>query len=510
MKKYKGFKTIIILLLMIFVCMGSSMRLHATDISDDNTTTEAGSDTVGEDIDMEGKTEPDVESYIGADDIKDDESVSDEPTKINTKLYIDNQNIYEGMNKSYSEGYIPTIENGSVLVVIPLKANNIIKDSTITASVDLGTGETIPFVQKNYEKDFGIGTFFVNGGASQSESYLVRFNLELKQERYNGSYPVNINISAYAEDGTEINQTFITYVTITDGKSLTPEPEEIVDEEDAPVFTPKILVSSYSFSNSEIKQGDTVTAEVVFINTSKTDSVKNMTVALSTGEKLELVSKTDSIYIESVGANETFTVSYDFKVDMSAAEGQYNMTFSLDYADYEGRTYTSTSNIKINVGQLMKVQFDNLVIPETVEVGQTVEGTTQVMNMGKGKIYNVRAELSVDGLKTDKTLFLGNVDSGSALSGSMEITAIGRSGNSYYGETEGVLTFYYEDESGNEFNQSVDVKTNIVAPTYSEMNVEAKDEAGQWWIIMAVIVSIIIIMCIVIAFRNVKKKRDEY
>ena len=157
----------------------------------------------------------------------------------------------------------------------------------------------------------------------------------------------------------------------------------------------------------------------------------------------------------------------------------------------------------------MKVQFDNLVIPETVEVGQTVEGTTQVMNMGKGKIYNVRAELSVDGLKTDKTLFLGDVDSGSALSGSMEITAIGRSGNSYYGETEGVLTFYYEDESGNEFNQSVDVKTNIVAPTYSEMNVEAKDEAGQWWIIMAVIVSIIIIMCIVIAFRNVKKKRDE-
>ena len=151
MKKYKGFKTIIILLLMIFVCMGSSMRLHATDISDDNTTTDAEGDTAGEDSEMEGQTEPDAESDTGADDIK-DESVSDESAKINTKLYIDNQNIYEGMNKSYSEGYIPTIENGSVLVVVPLKANNTIKDSTITASVDLGTGETIPFVQKNYEK----------------------------------------------------------------------------------------------------------------------------------------------------------------------------------------------------------------------------------------------------------------------------------------------------------------------------------------------------------------------
>ena len=85
----------------------------------------------------------------------------------------------------------------------------------------------------------------------------------------------NVALHDYSvsEDGTEINQTFVTYVTITDGKSLTPEPEEIVVEEDAPVFTPKILVSSYSFSSSEIKQGDTVTAEVVFINTSKKDFI---------------------------------------------------------------------------------------------------------------------------------------------------------------------------------------------------------------------------------------------
>lgn len=508
MKKYRVQRNIIILILIVCICFGASIDIYATNTPNDVTTADE-SDEAGEVIDGGGQTEPDTETDIGSDDLNGDESVGDEPAKITTKLYIDNQNIYEGMNKSYSEGYIPSIENGNALVVIPLKSNNNIKNSTITAKVDLGNGETIPFVQKNYEKNFGVGSFAVNGGTSQSESYLVRFNLELKQERYNGSYPVNINVSAYAEDGTEINQTFITYVTITDGEDLTPEPEEVVVEEDAPVFMPKILVSSYSFSSSEIKQGDTVTAEVVFVNTSKTNSVKNMTVSVSTGEKLELVSKTDSIYIDDVGANETFTVSYDFKVDMMAAEGQYNLAFSLDYADYEGRTYTSSSNIKVNVGQLMKVEFDDLVIPESIEVGQTVEGTTQVMNLGKGKIYNVRAELSVDGLKAEKTMFLGNIESGSAISSSMEILAIGRSGNSYYGDTEGVLTFYYEDEAGNEFNQSVEIKTNIVAPTYDEIDVGTQDKTGQWWVIMAVVVSIVIVMCILIAFGNVKKKRYE-
>lgn len=508
MKKYRVQRNIIILILTVCICFGASIDIYATNTPKDVTTADE-SDEEGEVIDGGGQTEPDTETDIGSDDLNGDESVGDEPAKITTKLYIDNQNIYEGMNKSYSEGYIPSIENGNALVVIPLKSNNNIKNSTITAKVDLGNGETIPFVQKNYEKNFGVGSFAVNGGTSQSESYLVRFNLELKQERYNGSYPVNINVSAYAEDGTEINQTFITYVTITDGEDLTPEPEEVVVEEDAPVFMPKILVSSYSFSSSEIKQGDTVTAEVVFVNTSKTNSVKNMTVSVSTGEKLELVSKTDSIYIDDVGANETFTVSYDFKVDMMAAEGQYNLAFSLDYADYEGRTYTSSSNIKVNVGQLMKIEFDDLVIPESIEVGQTVEGTTQVMNLGKGKIYNVRAELSVDGLKAEKTMFLGNIESGSAISGSMEILAIGRSGNSYYGDTEGVLTFYYEDEAGNEFNQSVEIKTNIVAPTYDEIDVGTQDKTGQWWVIMAVVVSIVIVICILIAFGNVKKKRYE-
>ena len=508
MKKYRVQRNIIILILTVCICFGASIDIYATNTPNDVTTADE-SDEEGEVIDGGGQTEPDTETDIGSDDLNGDESVGDEPAKITTKLYIDNQNIYEGMNKSYSEGYIPSIENGNALVVIPLKSNNNIKNSTITAKVDLGNGETIPFVQKNYEKNFGVGSFAVNGGTSQSESYLVRFNLELKQERYNGSYPVNINVSAYAEDGTEINQTFITYVTITDGEDLTPEPEEVVVEEDAPVFMPKILVSSYSFSSSEIKQGDTVTAEVVFVNTSKTNSVKNMTVSVSTGEKLELVSKTDSIYIDDVGANETFTVSYDFKVDMMAAEGQYNLAFSLDYADYEGRTYTSSSNIKVNVGQLMKIEFDDLVIPESIEVGQTVEGTTQVMNLGKGKIYNVRAELSVDGLKAEKTMFLGNIESGSAISGSMEILAIGRSGNSYYGDTEGVLTFYYEDEAGNEFNQSVEIKTNIVAPTYDEIDVGTQDKTGQWWVIMAVVVSIVIVICILIAFGNVKKKRYE-
>lgn len=49
-------------------------------------------------------------------------SVSAEDMNTPATLRIDNENCYTGMDKTYSQGYVPRIENGSALVVIPLFA----------------------------------------------------------------------------------------------------------------------------------------------------------------------------------------------------------------------------------------------------------------------------------------------------------------------------------------------------------------------------------------------------
>ena len=68
------------------------------------------------------------------------------------KLTIDNENRYDGMDKTYSEGYIPKVENGSVYLVAPILSSKNLKDNKIRVSVDLGDSQSAPFVRKNYEK----------------------------------------------------------------------------------------------------------------------------------------------------------------------------------------------------------------------------------------------------------------------------------------------------------------------------------------------------------------------
>ena len=83
----------------------------------------------------------------------------------------------------------------------------------------------------------------VTGGGTVS-SFLVRFDFSLVSERFNGVYPVSIDVQAQATDGSLIQQTFTTYITITDGKD--PNASEPIPKPEKPTSQPKVIVSGYS------------------------------------------------------------------------------------------------------------------------------------------------------------------------------------------------------------------------------------------------------------------------
>lgn len=493
MRIYRVISIFLVLLLLGNGCF--SMEVQASAVGKDAEKTDSGASGA------EGDTSSDE-----ADDKKTSETGG--------KFYLDNSNRYEGMDRSYSEGYMPKVENGCALLVIPLQCNREIKDGIIRAALGLGEGDAIPFVYKNYEKKVGKGKYLVNDGSVEEECYLVSFPLELKGERVNGSYPVMLKVSGNDVEGNEIEQTFTIYVTITDGKDPNQEPqmdqeEEKEPEKEPPVFAPKVLVQSYQFSKEMIKSGDTVTAEITLVNTSKANNVKNMTVTVTPCEGIALMSQSDSIYIEKMGKNETIMVTFDFQVNAAAAQGQYNIGIAMDYADYDGNTYTSAGTVKMPVGQLVKMKFDPLSLPKEVAVGETIEAVTQAMNLGRGTIYNVRAEIAADGLKPSQTMFIGDIEAGTAASGSAEITVEGLNGTSMYGDTEGTITFYYEDEAGNELSESMSFSTTILSPIKEKENVEPEDNTRQWWVIMAVIIGTIVAILTIFIIRRIKWKKDE-
>lgn len=163
--------------------------------------------------------------------------------------------------------------------------------------------------------------------------------------------------------------------------------------------------------------------------------------------------------------------------------------------------------MKVSAEQAVQIQIPVVSVPKTIQLGETVELQTQVMNLGKGKLYNVRATLEADGLTPSGAAFIGDIEAGTSMAGSMEITAEGLTGTNMYGSTQGKITFYYADETGNEMTQEQAFETDILSPLSGENGEESEDDTRQWWVIMAVIVGFLILAAMIFFMRRSKGKQ---
>ncbi len=441
----------------------------------------------------------------------DDKSDTDTQTDAMT-LKIDDANRYDGMEKPYKDGYVPTNANGSVRIVFPILSEGELKGNTLRAALDLGDAQTAPFVFKNYEKDIKLQTVKVNANTKEVSAYVADFTVDLKKKRTNGSYPVILKVTAKDTKGNPMEQEFTTYVTIADGIDPDATTEETVEPvaEELPTFAPKVMVKSYKYSKSEILPGDEVKADIVLLNTSKENTVKNMTVAVTADtESFTLLSQSDSIYIEKIAPQEETTITFSYRVNAKTAAGQYDFDLAMDYADGDGNTYTTTGKAKIMIGQSSEMQFDALNFPAEVVVADVVEANVQAMNLGRSKIYNVRAEIAADGLKPQGTIFIGDMEAGTAATGSTQVSVSSLSGSKLYGNTEGTVTYYYEDESGKEYTEEATFTTTIKSPFSDQKEETTPDNTNQWWVIMAVVLGCIVVGAGVIIVRKIRLKKQD-
>lgn len=438
---------------------------------------------------------------------KDDKDTQSETVTLN----IDNENQYDGMEKPYAQGYVPTNANGSVRIVFPILSEGELRGNTLRAALDLGDAQTAPFVFKNYEKDIKLQTIKVNANTKEVSAYVADFTVELKKKRTNGSYPVILKVTAKDTKGNAVEQEFTTYVTISDGIDPDATTEEVLTQtEELPTFAPKVMVKSYKFSKDEILSGDEITAEITLLNTSKENTVKNMTVAVTADtESFTLLSQSDSVYIEKIAPQEETTITFSYRVNAKTAAGQYDLDLAMDYADGDGNTYSTSGKAKITVQQSSEMQFDELSFPSEVVVADVVEAKVQAMNLGRSKMYNVRAEMKADGLKPQGTIFIGDMEAGTAATGSTQVSVSSLSGSKMYGNTEGTITYYYEDESGKEYTEEATFTTTIKSPFSEQQQQTTPDNTNQWWVIMAVVLGCIAVAAGVIIVRKIHLKKQD-
>lgn len=429
-----------------------------------------------------------------------------------TGLEIDNMHIFDGMDKAYKDGYLPTVKDAKATVVLPLVSNSEIKNNTISVTPDLGDTTSSPFVYSNYQKTINRQDNLVAGGAKVS-SFLIRFDFPLVSDRYNGVYPVTINVQAQAADGTSIQQTFTTYITVTDGKDPNAAPP--TTEPEKPTSQPKVIVSGYSISPDAVMAGEEFTATVTLKNTSSKKSVQNMTVTASSDTpSLLLENDSDTLYISKLDKGAETSIELKYKADLEIVPQLYTITLTIQYDNSDATALTSSGTVSVVVSQPLKVEMDLPQIPQEVNAGDTFPLSIQVMNMGRSKVFNVRCELSAPGLIPSSSAFIGNMDAGTAMTGEMNVfvgtkdMSEGYTGSEQYGPTNGKITLIYEDENGQEYTQETAIKTTINEPVIPRNNEpeEEPEKAGQWWI--SLLVGVVVIAGLA-AFMIARTRRDN-
>jgi len=425
-------------------------------------------------------------------------------------LGIDDANLYDGMTKTYSQGYSPTVANGVATIVLPLVTTGSISGSTIVATPNLGNVETSPFVFGNYQKTVALGAQSVNAGASTSECYYVRFDLSLTSTRKNGIYPVVIEIEGVDLSGNSILQNFTTYVTITDGatdSNSTDSNSSSGGGSGVSASKPVLIVTACSVAPDTLESGDTMHVDLTVKNVGRR-TAHNIRVNMTSDDpNIALIDEFSAPYLRGLASNKETEFSFAMQVMPMALGGMHTMTIAIAYENTNNVAFTETAAFRITINQPILFSHDKVELPKSITSGESFSLPVNAYNTGLTSIYNVKCALEVQGLIA-ASAYLGNLEPQQSSDKTMSVFATTIDSSTKYGTTYGACVFTYEDAKGEQYQESVEVKIEILEPVKEtdEEKEKAEEEAkeqkalSQWWIsllfglaIIAVLTSIIII-----------------
>lgn len=381
---------------------------------------------------------------------------------------IDERNLYDGMEKTYAQGYSPTVSNGLVTIVLPLMASGEIAGESIIAKPKLDGISDSPFVFGNYQKSVTLAAHTVNGGTGSVNCYYVRFDLSLSADRKNGIYAVPISIAGRDSSGIDFLQDFTTSVTIADGKS-----DPIATAVQAVTYgngnsgptasKPVLTVTECILSGENVRCGETFRTDLTVKNEGKRTAHNVKVTVVSDDENIVLSNNYSAEYLRSLPANETAPFSFEMKVYPLASDGLHKMTVTLAYERTDNIAYAETAIFHINVVQPIIFVHDEIPLPERAAVGESFSIPLVCYNPGKATICNVQYKLDVPGLLAG-SCYMGNLQPQASANQNMSIRAVKISEETPYGTTQGTCTISYESQNGEKMQEVVALTMEIAEP----------------------------------------------
>ena len=416
------------------------------------------------------------------------------PPPVAGQLTIDSHTLYPGMALTYAQGYVPTILNGRIYIVLPLLGQTY--DGRVTVTANLGETQDSPFIYGNYSQT-----------AAGYGKYVFGLEIPLLAERYNGTYPVELRADYLDVTGKQASQTFPVYVTITDGKTP-PDPNEAPRQE---VEKPELFISACKVEPETVGGEEEFSVAVTIDNIG---AIRARSVRLSYGSEAAGIvpaETNNALHLENIASEDSAEVTIRMKTTKDVLAGQQPFYITLDYADLYGGVYTNTRTFLIQVTQPAVMGYDPVTLPKEIAAGETVSLPANVFNLGKSTLRNVTVTLSGAGLFPTSSVFLGDIPPGEAGYGEMKVfigmLSMTEGYTESYGPTTGTYTVTYQDDQGVDHAEETQVSTEIKQPVIEgekteaqkQAEAEAKRAASQWWIsVLVAFAAIAIIVAVIV------------
>lgn len=425
------------------------------------------------------------------------------PPPVAGQLTIDSHTLYPGMALTYAEGYVPTILNGRVYIVLPLLGQTY--DGRVTVTANLGETQDSPFIYGNYSQT-----------AAGYGKYVFGLEIPLLAERYNGTYPVELRADYLDVTGKQASQTFPVYVTITDGKTP-PDPNEVPRQE---VEKPELFISACTVEPQTVGGEEEFSVAVTIENLG---AIRARSVRLSYGSEAAGIvpaETNNALHLENIASEDSAEVTFRMKTTKDVLAGQQPFYITLDYVDLYGGVYTNTRTFLIQVTQPAVMGYDPVSLPKEIAAGETVSLPANVFNLGKSTLRNVTVTLTGAGLFPTSSVFLGDIPPGEAGYGEMKVfigmLSMTEGYTESYGPTTGTYTVAYQDDQGVDHAEETQVSTEIQQPVIEgekteaekQAEAEAKRAASQWWIsVLVAFAAIAIIVAVIVVNKFARMMR---
>lgn len=283
---------------------------------------------------------------------------------------------------------------------------------------------------------------------------------------------------------------------------------------------PRVIVTGFSTDPAEVRAGSNFTLIVHLKNTSKATAVKNMLFDLNApteGSDEQSVapaflpaSGSSSIYLDGIKANGTADISIQLNAKADLLQKPYSVDLSMKYEDAEGSQIEASSSISIPIKQDARFEFSDFEIsPESISVGDEANVMCNLYNLGRIKLYNVKAAFEGSCIKKEE-VFLGNVESGASAS----IDAMLEGAEATEGPAKVKMTVSYEDEAGKIAVVEKELELEVTEAMESDMmtgGMEMIEEEQKGFPVLpaAVLGAVILIIIIIVVVIKRRKKRQR-